>query len=75
MAASVPSGAHRRPGDMETPELMTAYRHAYALAELRPSAQLAKALAGWMFTARSTLEKRGQADPKGAKRDGTPDGT
>jgi hypothetical protein len=51
---------NRKPGDMETWELVNAYHHAHALAEFHPSAPLDKALAGWMFTVRRVLEARGQ---------------
>lgn len=63
MAATTPLGINRKPGEMETWELITAYRHAYALAGFHPSAQLAKALSGWLFAARNVLETRGRYDP------------
>ena len=50
---------------MDTPELINAYRHACALAELNLSAPLAKALSGWMLIVRRVLEKRGQYDDLG----------
>ena len=59
--ASLPD-INRKPEDMDTRELVNAYRHACALAELNLSAPLAKALSGWMFTVRRVLEKRGQYD-------------
>ena len=62
VSASLPPGINRKPEDMDTPELINAYRHAYALAELNLSAALAKALSGWMFTVRRVLERRGQYD-------------
>lgn len=43
---------NRAPDEMHTAELIAAYRHARALARFRPPGQLAKALAGWVFTAR-----------------------
>lgn len=62
MTAMPMAGMSRKPEDMETSELVTAYRHAHALAGFRPSPSLAKALAGWMFTVRRVLETRGQHD-------------
>jgi hypothetical protein len=62
MPASPPPGINRKPEDMDTWELIIAYRHARALAKLNLSAALAKALSGWMFTVRHVLEKRGQYD-------------
>ena len=62
MTAMPMAGMSRRPEDMETSELVTAYRYAHALAEFKPSPSLAKALAGWMFTVRRVLESRGQRD-------------
>jgi hypothetical protein len=59
MSAS-PPGINRKPEDMDTRELVNAYQHACALAELNLSAPLAKALSGCMFTVRRVLEKRGQ---------------
>ena len=57
-----PPDINRKPEDMDTPELINAYKHACVLAELNLSAPLAKALSGWMFTVRRVLEKRGQYD-------------
>ena len=56
---------NHKPEDMDTPELINAYRHACALAELNLSAPLAKALSGWMLIVRRVLEKRGQYDDLG----------
>jgi hypothetical protein len=49
----------RAPADMSTWELITAYRHAWALAYYRPRAHLAKALANWLLGCRRELESRG----------------
>lgn len=62
MTATPMAGIGRKTEDMETSELVTAYRHAHALAGFNPPPPLAKALAGWMFTARRVLETRGQHD-------------
>jgi hypothetical protein len=62
MAATSLAGINRKPEDMETWELVNSYRHAHALAEIKPSAPLDKALSGWMFTVRRVLETRGLHD-------------
>jgi hypothetical protein len=63
MATTAPIGINRKPEEMETWELIAAYRHAYALAGFNPSAPLAKMLSGWMFTVRNILQSRGRYDP------------
>jgi hypothetical protein len=50
---------HRSPDQMEIAELTDALRHAAALLELNPGAQLARALANFLFAARKQLETRG----------------
>lgn len=52
--------AGRKQDDMQTAELIAAYRHARALVRLLPPGPLAKALAGWMFIARRVLTARGK---------------
>ena len=50
---------HRKPSDMQTWEIIAAYRHAYQIMSFRPNAQLARALANFMGQrARRTGEAR-----------------
>ncbi len=51
---------HRGPADMESWEIIAAYRHAHALASYNPNARLAKELANWKLHAQGELERRGQ---------------
>jgi hypothetical protein len=55
---------HRAPDDMETWEIIGAYRHAHQLASLRPNAQLSRALSNFLFKAQKELEHRGAWRPE-----------
>jgi hypothetical protein len=58
---------HRKPRDMETWEIIAAYRHAYQIMSFYPNAQLARALANFMCNAQGELEKRDAWTPAYAK--------
>ena len=49
---------HRAPADMQTWEIIGAYRHAHQLASFHPNAQLARALSNFLFRARKELQHR-----------------
>ncbi len=49
---------HRAPREMQTWEIITAYRYAHQLASFHPNAQLARALANFMGNAQRELENR-----------------
>jgi hypothetical protein len=53
---------HRKPADIDSWELIAMFRHARALAEATPGAQLSRALANFMFTARRELQGRGECN-------------
>ena len=58
---------HRKPSEMQTWEIIAAYRHAYQIASLRPNAQLARALANFMGHAQGELERRDAWAPEYAR--------
>ena len=58
---------HRKPSDMQTWEIIAAYRHAYQIISFRPNAQLARALANFMGSAQAELERRDAWAPEYAK--------
>ena len=45
---------HRKPSDMQTWEIIAAYRHAYQIMSFCPNAQLARALANFMGSAQES---------------------
>jgi hypothetical protein len=49
---------HRKPGEMQTWEIIAAYRHAYQIMSFYPNAQLSRALVNFMCNAQGELEKR-----------------
>ena len=58
---------HRKPSEMQTWEIIAAYRHAYQIMTFLPNAQLARALANFMCHAQGELEKRDAWTPDYAK--------
>ncbi len=61
MSESRPSESkplHHAPREMQTWEIITAYRYAHQLASFHPNAQLARALANFMGNAQRELENR-----------------
>jgi len=54
---------HRKPSEMQTWEIIAAYRHAYQIMSFYPGAQLARALANFMGSAQGELERRGAWAP------------
>jgi hypothetical protein len=53
---------HRKPACMRSWELTVMVRHARALMEFTPSAQLSRALVNFMSSARCELERRGDSN-------------
>ena len=51
---------HRKPADMQSWELTSMVRHARALMEFKPNAQLARSLVNFMAAARWELQRRGE---------------
>jgi hypothetical protein len=54
---------HRAPDDMQTWEIIGAYRHAHQLASFHPNAQLSRALSNFLFKAQKELEHRDAWQP------------
>ncbi|WP_300604299.1 hypothetical protein [Trebonia sp.] len=53
---------HRKPADIDSPELIAMFRHARALLDSTPGAQLSRGLANFMWAARHELRRRGECD-------------
>ena len=58
---------HCKPSDMQTWEIIAAYRHAYQIMSFHPNAQLARALANFMGHAQGELERRDAWTPDYAR--------
>jgi hypothetical protein len=55
---------HRAPGEMETWEIISAYRHAHQLAGLHPNVRLSRELSNFLYRAQQELERRGEWRPE-----------
>jgi hypothetical protein len=58
---------HRTPREMQTWEIIAAYRFAHQLASFHPNAQLGRALANFMGNAQKELENRESWPPEYVK--------